>query len=110
MKRIIIAALVGVLLVVPGVRAANNFQTIADFVSGCEKEPYNKIYCTGVLRGVASMMTLFDKTCMPETGARAVSNAQLRQVFLNWAKANPKKWHERGEWGMVLAFTQTWPC
>ena len=38
------------------------------------------------------------------------SGGSLRQVFLNWAEANPKMWSEPDGVGVMLAFTQAWPC
>ena len=107
-------ALVTGLLVSGGAWAAGSEvpSTTQDYLAACEKGNSWFLYCAGLERGVANMLSSEFlirpkfRVCIPKN----VTAGQRIQVFINWAKANPKMWHEPGWSSMVVAFFEAWPC
>lgn len=89
------------------------------------EKPINQGFCLGYLSGIATMQVLIgeelkDRTKLTGAGrdvlrVMAACNARftaasLRQLFLNWAEANPKLWHLPAGAGAFTAFSRAWPC
>ena len=87
-------------------------KTIQDFISACQKGNQYSEYCLGMTAGVSSLMHMIGNSsdsakahvgmCISEF----VSNAQMIQFFLNWAKRNPSLWQKEGFLGFVAEFVR----
>jgi hypothetical protein len=113
MKKLIGAMVLAVgLLVSPGAWAVDAPRTVEQMLSACEQEdgPVLHAYCSGALDAVASALQTgvegYGKMCPPE----GVTSQQLTKIFTNWAKANPKLWHEDAFGHMASVAVDTWPC
>jgi len=117
MRKVIMATALAVLLLgahgAHGVEGFKSPDTVGEFLTQCQgKASVGAIHCIGVIRGIASILqanigsnSLY-KMCI--TGF--TSFGQMRQAFINWAKANPKDWQIEGDVGITVALMQTWPC
>ncbi len=100
---------------------ANAGFDIGKLASDCESQSFEQFYCFGRLSGIFDMMDLNAKKLISTSDRRTKilsvcnvnggqSNAALRQIFLNWAKAHPERWSEPDQVGVVTALSETWPC
>ena len=113
MRKLIGAAVLAVaLLGTAGVKAEKDpNSTIEALLKNCkQKDKAPGLYCLGVIRGAAEVLAgSKDKEYKICTGG-FVSYEQMRQIFINWADANPKHWQVGGVTGVVHVLTDTWPC
>jgi hypothetical protein len=94
---------------------AEPVKTVQDLVSACQRGNINELYCLGMLNGTMGLMNLSGTASgvskvMGMCTSEFVSNGQAQQVFLNWAKRNPKYWQREAYIGVFLAVRETWPC
>jgi len=89
--------------------------TIQELLSRCEKtlrvdgtaENFGHgMYCFGVMDGVMGALISEDLFC----AGSFVSNAQMAQIFMNWARKNPKHWQLDGSQGVAAATREAFPC
>jgi len=117
MKKIISAVvLASGLLMSPGSQAEEIKlpTTVQEYVSAFDPSSRWYEYISGVIRGLHYVMSLngavgvnnVPKVCSTDN----VSTGQMWQVFLNWAKANPKHWKIKGDTAVMVALEETWPC
>mgnify|MGYP003639931047 CR=1 len=93
-------------------------KSVQDFVEACKNGHPSFLYCIGVANGVLATMGLVgtlqgknaDSRLPAHCAPNFVSNGQAIQAFQNWAQANPKAWQLDGQYGLMIAIEQTWPC
>jgi len=100
----------------PAYAQVPELETVQDFVAECTSKKIYNVYCLGLVNGVAGVLVFIGsftdpvrKTigmCIPSF----TSNAQMRQIVLNWAKNNPKYWQQKVEIGVILALSKAFPC
>lgn len=67
--------------------------------------------CLGKIGGFMSAYNMLQtdqelKVCAPDN----VHMEQYVAIFVHWAERNPKMWNENFGYGLVLAFTEAFPC
>ena len=76
--------------------------TVQDFLGFCEDSPlsYPLGMCIGYLKGMA--------TGLGAAGGceQLASGIALQQMFVNWARANPGKWQETADYGVIRTLYQ----
>ncbi len=113
MKKLISATvLVTGFLVSGGAWANSTPKTNQDYLAACNKDHPLFLYCAGTITAIAGMMAdpFFTKEMVRVCFTDGVTTGQRIQVYIKWAKENPKLWHEGGGAGMVVAMLETWPC
>ncbi len=116
MKRLILA-LAMVVMVSPA-WAFETPETVQDFMTACNDQEMGEAMCLGMLTGAGIVLKLNGDPKANTEGRPGfricadefVSAAQMKQAFINWAKANPKHWQMAGAYGMIFALTEVWPC
>ena len=99
----------------------DNLSTAQDYA----EKPISRGFCLGYLSGIATMQVLIggeleDRSKLTGPGrdylrTMAACDARftagsLRQLFLNWAEANPKLWQSPASFCAFTAFNRAWPC
>ena len=110
-----------------GAAFAATDKTTQDLYYECsDKNPANEIACVRYLDGVASTM-MFSASLLSELKdaspqaqrtryilglcpGSTITAGQMRQVFINWAKRNPKSWQQIEFAGAFAALREAWPC
>ena len=115
MRKIFSAAVLATGLLVSSGAWAKTPMTVQDYMTACAKSNSLEMFCAGVVSGIQSVMSLnsqfvgeddMPRLCQPLTA----TPGQFIQIFLNWAKDNPKQWQEDGKIAMMVAFQETFPC
>lgn len=117
MKRLILA-LAMMVIVPPAWSQSNNPITVEEMRTSCNDGGFGEAACVGILLGVAVVLkTNAEPRANPEgrpgfsmCADDFVSSEQMKQVFLNWANANPKHWQLHGPYGAMFALSQVFPC
>jgi len=113
MKKLIGAVVLAVaLLGASGVKAEKDPKsTIEALLKNCkQKDAAPGLYCLGVIRGAAVTLAQSKDNEYKFCPGGFVSYEQMRQVFINWADANPKHWQVEGVTGVIAILMDTWPC
>ncbi len=96
------------------VRAQSEGPTIQNMIYMCKEGGKITDFsnCAGMAFGV--FVTMVSNKSV--AGARRacptsfVSNGQIIQVFLNWAKNHPEDWQAPAPIGFIFALQEAWPC
>ncbi|WP_304071556.1 Rap1a/Tai family immunity protein [Maricaulis maris] len=95
--------------------------TVRALYEGCQDVSDGEFICSfyilGYVEGWAAFRDLMNATygtdltiegnaCAPST----VTPAQQWRVFMRWAEANPQNEHLPAGAGLMLAFSEAWPC
>ena len=115
MRRMIEAAALVVLMMPLSANASQHGQTVQNLLAACEGSDAGRMYCLGMVSGVAFVLGPINSNSESQGKIRAcypdgVTPGQFRQVFVNWAKAHPQHWQLRSSLGVVVAIKETWPC
>ena len=109
MKRLfIVVLLVG--LASPAWASPENVQYYLQVLENPKNPDYS--YAMGTVAGITFMLRFngvmknVPSACTPDK----TTHGQKAQVFINWAKANPKEWTGHGHIGMMTAVSEAWPC
>lgn len=94
-------------LIWPSTGAAD-LLTALKLLESCEHDSAN--FCLGYVLGVADSVTFYadPDVCFPEDAA--LSAAQLRLVYIDWAKRNPAKLHYDAFDAVKAAFMEGFLC
>jgi hypothetical protein len=99
-------------------------RTVQDLYTACKQDSIaQEMFCVRYLDGLADLM--FQQGSVWAKGdaklksqmkmAAKICNANytpgsLKQIFINWAERNPKKWQQDQSIGAISAFLNAWPC
>ncbi len=109
MKRLILALMM-VVMVSPAWGAGDGPPTtIRGFLTACDGGDEWK-YCYGAVMGITYMMKQNEEGEIAACYPADTDIGQRVQVFINWARANPKLWNEHGFYGIISATQEAWPC
>lgn len=95
--------------------AAQDMNTVEGLLNACEEKGERLFFCSGVISGVSFVLAEINTIGTAKGKVTACfhakpSSTQLRQVFINWAKAHPKDWSAPSQFGVAMAIKEAFPC
>jgi len=96
------------------VQAQSEGPTIQNMIRMCKEDSKITDFsnCAGMASGV--FMTMVANRDNPGAvrvcTTLSVSNGQIIQIFLNWAKDHPEEWQGPAPFGFILALQEKLPC
>jgi hypothetical protein len=96
-------------------RRCERFQQIVEFRGNEIKIPrdIDAAMCFGYVSGVMDLIYLVDdadKSLLSVCAPEGTSVEQLVQIFVNFARSRPEKWHEQARLGMMASLWAAFPC
>jgi hypothetical protein len=116
MKRIILAALIGLLVSGPGhlqAAASDRTDQLLWQCTGQEMEDFGRFICAKYIDGILDMHAISVSMggpalfCHPKTG---FSVDQAMRIFVAWANQNPSELHKTARISVVVSMAQAFPC
>tara|TARA_B100000315_G_C14172064_1_gene404998 strand:+ start:192 stop:548 length:357 start_codon:yes stop_codon:yes gene_type:complete len=116
--RFSILVIVGLLISGSAMAQSSRTASIQHFLMQCLDMPntptgaYDYGVCDGKISAVRFMANNVQNSanrtssCVP----KSITNGQIKQVFIVWARANPKFWHLPIEIGILTAMNNAWRC